>query len=137
MKLKGSAGVLSMIVAVLLASSAARGDNSKSEFNWSMPGLDKWLLGMYSDGLAGWDVEPEKRVPREVSLSRLVPCPDPPTKTGNATLLAPAIWELMFDPPLSDVYPEWDGDRPASFEPNKIWAESFELVVLPGPKLSK
>jgi len=43
MKLKGLAGALSKVVAVLLACWAARGDKSKSEFDWSRPALDKWL----------------------------------------------------------------------------------------------
>lgn len=102
-----------------------------------MPALDKWLLGMYSDGLAGWDVEPEKHVPQEVPAPRLVPGMGLWSAFGNATLPPSVHGDLIFDPPLSEVYAGWRANLPAAPEPKEIWADSFELLALAGPKLSK
>lgn len=137
MKLKGLAGALPIIVAGFLACWAARGDNSRSEFNWSMPALDKWLLGMYSDDLAAWDVEPEKHVSQEVPAPRLVPGLGLWSAFGNSALLPSAHCDLIFDPPLSEVYAAWRADLPVAPEPRKTWADSFELLALADPKLTK
>lgn len=57
MKLKRLAGALLMIAAGLLACWAARGSSSNtSDIEWSVPGMDKWLLSIYSDGLAGPEI---------------------------------------------------------------------------------